>query len=105
MFQKMLQGGGGSQGDGIGMKSIFVPNDSGSYITGGDRTFELDFEPQEYVFVLDGYQPSVAVKSINSDFSISSTTFCRIKSLSGTNLVVYTAYIRAGGNDIVIFYK
>ena len=105
MFQKMLQGGGGSQGDGIGMKSIFVPNSSGSYITGGERTFELDFEPQEYVFALDGYQPSVAVKSINSDFSISNTTFCQIKSLSGTKLVVYTAYIKAGGNDIVIFYK
>ena len=41
MFQQMLQGGD------IGMKSIFVPNSSGSYITGGNRTFELDFEPQE----------------------------------------------------------
>ena len=99
MFQEILQGGG------IGMKSIFVPNSTGSYITGGDRTFELDFEPQEYVFVIDGYQPSVAVKNINSNFSINSNTFCKIKSLSGTELVVYTAYIKAGGNDIIIFYK
>lgn len=90
----------------VGFKYVFRPNTTSGYINGGNVTFEFDFEPKEFIFVITEYSNGFVRVPLNCEFGEAlNNPFLRHVSHDDLQITVNDTYIMAGGNYVYCFYK